>query len=362
MTTQRRDDARTPAPEPDPEAGKLLSLRTRLRLIVAPDEAELRLDHFLAKRCPWRSRTKIEQLIEDGQVELAGRRARPSRRVRAGETVVVLLPRPKRERDLVERGEGLELALLHEDEGLIAVDKPAGIPVHPGGRLLEDSVITRLHRRFGVGGPGFDPELDVVPKLCHRLDLETSGVLLVAKRDAVAAEISRQMRSRETVKEYLALVHGVVRADAFEIDAPLGDHPSSLVMNRRAVVPGGSPSRTGVTVEARFAAHTLVRCRLFTGRRHQIRCHLHHAGHPIVGDKLYGLSEEYFLAYYEERLDDAMRARLVLPRQALHAARLVVTHPRTGAPLELVSPLAPDIAEVLSRGEIGGGNRTVPPP
>ena len=341
-------DAPDDADDADPEAGKLLSLRTRLRLVVAPDEAALRLDHFLAKRCPWRSRTKIEELIERGQVELAGRAARPARKVHAGETIVVHLPRPKREADFAARGEAPELPLLHEDDELLAVDKPAGIPVHPGGRLLEDTVITRLHRRFGVGAPGFDPERHVTPKLCHRLDLETSGVLLVAKSDAVAAEMNRQLRTREVVKEYLALVHGVVRQEEFLVDGPLGDHPSSLVSNRRAVVPGGSPSKTGFKVERRFADFTLLRCRLWTGRRHQIRCHLHHAGYPIVGDKLYGLDEGYFLAYYEERLDDAMRARLLLPRQALHAARRVVTHPKSGAPLELVAPLPRDLAELIA--------------
>ncbi len=315
-------------------------LRTRLRLTVGGDEDGLRLDRFLARRCTWRSRTKIEQLIEHGRVELEGRSARPSRKVHGGETVIVHLPRPKREVDLRERAPLNDLTILFEDDGLIAVDKPPGIPVHPAGRLLEETVITRLHERFAGSG--------VVPKLCHRLDLETSGVLLVAKSDAVAAEMGRQMRRRETTKEYLAIVHGVVEDDEFEVDAPLGDHPASLVRKRRAVVPDGSPSKTGVKVERRFRDFTLVRCRLFTGRRHQIRCHLHHAGHPIVGDKVYGLDEEFFLAYYENRLDATMVRRLLLPRQALHAARLVVSHPKSRAPLEITAPLPRDLEEFLA--------------
>lgn len=327
---------------------RLSTLRSRLRLVVEGHEAGMRLDRFLAKRCPWRSRTKIEELIQQGQVELADRAARPGRKVHAHETVLVKLPRPKRELDLHRAGAPETLAIVFEDRDLLAVNKPPDIPVHPGGRLLEDTVITRLHRRFSVGEPGFDPETGVVPKLCHRLDLETSGVLLVAKSDRVAAEMGRQLRSREAVKEYLALVHGEVREASFEVDAPIGDHPTSLVANRRAVVPDGTPSRTGFTVEQRFRAFTLVRCRLFTGRRHQIRCHLHHAGYPLVGDKLYGLDESLFLAYYEERLDDAMRAKLLLPRQALHAQRLLVTHPRTGEPLELTAPLWPDFAALLA--------------
>jgi len=339
-----RDDARTDAAD----AARLSTLRSRLRLVVDGHEAGMRLDQFLAKRCPWRSRTKIEELIRQGQVEMVGRSARPSRKVWAHETILVRLPRPKRELDLHRAGAPATLDVLHEDRDLIAVNKPPDIPVHPGGRLLEDTVITRLHERFGVGAPGFDPETGIVPKLCHRLDLETSGVLLVAKSDPVAAEMGRQMRGRETIKEYLALVHGTVRDETFVIDAPIGDHPTSLVANRRAVVPGGSPSRTGVTVERRYRDFTLVRCRLWTGRRHQIRCHLHHAGFPLVGDKIYGLDESYFLAYYEERLDDAMRTRLMLPRQALHAERLVVAHPRGGDPLAVRAPLWPDFAELLA--------------
>jgi 23S rRNA pseudouridine1911/1915/1917 synthase len=315
--------------------------RTHLKLIVGRDEAGLRLDRFLAKRCTWRSRTKIEELIEEEQVELAGRAARPSRKVRAGETVLVKLPRPRREVELAALGPLPGLPILYEDECLVAVDKPAGIPVHPGGRLLEDTVITRLQERFGGAAAA------IVPKLCHRLDLETSGVLLVAKSDAVAAEMGRQMRKREAVKEYLALVHGVVPRDDFVIDAPIGDHPASQIHNRRGVVPDGAPSRTGVTVERRFGngggGFTLVRCRLFTGRRHQIRCHLHHAGFPIVGDKVYGLDETLFLAYFEERLDAEALRRLLLPRQALHATRLVVSHPRTKQPLEIHSPLPADL-------------------
>jgi 23S rRNA pseudouridine1911/1915/1917 synthase len=266
--------------------------------------------------------------------------------VRAGETVLVKLPRPKRDVELRARGPLPGLPILFEDEHLIAVDKPAGIPVHPGGRLLEDTVITRLQARYRgehAAAAAPDDEGAIVPKLCHRLDLETSGVLLVAKSDAVAAEMGRQMRRRETVKEYLALVHGYVDEDEFVIEAPIGDHPASLIHNRRGIVPGGSPSKTGVTVEQRFRHFTLVRCRLFTGRRHQIRCHLHHRGFPIVGDKVYGLDETFFLAYFEERLDAETLRQLLLPRQALHATRLLVTHPKSRQPLEVRSPLPADL-------------------
>ena len=339
------------APEDDADAeaaideDKFLTLRSHLKLKVERGEAGMRLDQFLAKRCPWRSRTKIEELIQQGQVELTDRAARPGRKVHAGEAILVKLPRPKRELDLHRKGSSDALVIVFEDQDLVVVNKPPDIPVHPGGRLLEDTVITRLHARYRVYG---DPERDIVPKLCHRLDLETSGILLVAKSDRVAAEMGRQLRSREPVKEYLALVHGAVPEREFEVDAPIGDHPDSAVSNRVGIVPDGAPSRTGFTVERRFRDFTLLRCRLYTGRRHQIRCHLHHAGWPLVGDKIYGLDESFFLAYYEERLDDAMREQLMLPRQALHAERLVIAHPRTGAPLELNAPLWPDFTALLA--------------
>jgi 23S rRNA pseudouridine1911/1915/1917 synthase len=328
------------------------SMRTHLRLQVGKDEAGMRLDRFLAKRCHWRSRTKIEELIEGGEVELVGRVARPSRKVHEGEVVAVKLPRPKRELDLHAAGPPRGLTVLFEDECLVAVDKPPDIPVHPGGRLLEDTVITRLQERYRAAA--VDDEDVIVPKLCHRLDLETSGVLLVAKTDAVAAEMGRQMRRRETIKEYLAIVHGSVKDDEFVIDAPIGKHPASLIGNRRAVVPDGVASKTGVKVEKRFERDgeefTLVRCRLYTGRRHQIRCHLHHVGYPVVGDKVYGLDEEFFLAYYEERLDAELLRRLILPRQALHAARLVVTHPKKKAPLEVLAGLPEDLQTFVGSG------------
>jgi 23S rRNA pseudouridine1911/1915/1917 synthase len=328
------------------------SMRTHLRLQVGKDEAGMRLDRFLAKRCHWRSRTKIEELIEGGEVELVGRVARPSRKVHEGEVVAVKLPRPKRELDLHAAGPPRGLTVLFEDECLVAVDKPPDIPVHPGGRLLEDTVITRLQERYRAAV--VDDEDVIVPKLCHRLDLETSGVLLVAKTDAVAAEMGRQMRRRETIKEYLAIVHGSVKDDEFVIDAPIGKHPASLIGNRRAVVPDGVASKTGVKVEKRFERDgeefTLVRCRLYTGRRHQIRCHLHHVGYPVVGDKVYGLDEEFFLAYYEERLDAELLRRLILPRQALHAARLVVTHPKKKAPLEVLAGLPEDLQTFVGSG------------
>ncbi len=336
----------------DFDSRKLLTLRGRLGLTVEAHEHGLRLDQFLAARLTWRSRTSLEQLIRSGKVELKGRPPRPSRKVRGGEEILVELPRPKRDKELDEHGGSIPLDVLYEDKFLVAIDKPPGVPVHPGGRLLHRTIITELHHRYRVYD---DPSRDIVPKLCHRLDLETSGVLLIAKADRIVAEVGRQLRAHETTKEYLAIVHGDFREDDMLVDAPIGNAERSRVHLRRAVRADGAPARTGIHVErrfrtrfgARFGEFTLVRLRLYTGRRHQLRVHLSHLGHPIVGDKLYGLDEDYFLAYYEDRLDAEMRAQLLLPRQALHATRLVLRHPTNGGHLEIESPLPQDLREFL---------------
>ena len=322
------------------DSKKLTTLRGRLSILVESHENGMRLDRFLASRMAWRSRTKIEQLIDEGKVELEGRSARASRKVRTGEEILVTLPKPKRDLELEATGGEISLPILYEDADLVAVDKPPGIPVHPGGRLLHRTVITELHHRYRVYD---DPERDIIPKLCHRLDLETSGVLLVGKSDAVVAKMGRQLHEHTTEKHYLALVHGNPMATDWIMDEPIGSDEHSAVQLKRRVRADGQSAKTGVRVLQHFEGFSLVRLRLYSGRRHQIRVHLSHAGFPIVGDKLYGLSEDYFLAYYEERMSEEMSRQLLLPRQALHAERLVFEHPRSAHRIEIESPLAEDL-------------------
>jgi 23S rRNA pseudouridine1911/1915/1917 synthase len=201
--------------------------------------------------------------------------------------------------------------VIHEDDELLVVNKPAGLVCHPTKGDEFSSLISRTRLHLGPSAQ---------PRLVNRLDRETSGVTFVAKNAAVAGELGRLWESRAVEKEYLAIVHGRVAPDEGVIDAPLGRDEHSRVAIKDCVRADGTPAWTEFRVERRFAASfTLLRVLPRTGRKHQIRIHLAHIGHPIVGDKIYGGDEELYLALVEGRLTYAQRARLLLPNQALHA-------------------------------------------
>jgi len=339
----------------DPSIPKSIkNLREReLDYEVTLGNGGVRLDLFLQNLMEWRSRSSIQKLIELGKVRRkvvagkgeAGSSDKPSRKVKEGEIYSVTIPKPRRELEPLLSNEKLEMPVIYEDRWILVIDKPAGIPVHPSGRILDRTVITHLNkkRKEQLGE-------DALPlKLCHRLDLETSGILLIGKDPITQPRFVQQFENRAVVKEYLALVHGVIDEDQGEINLPIGVASGSAIYMKRGInVKKGQPARTGFQVEKRMDRFSLVRLRLYTGRHHQLRVHLSSINHPIVGDKVYGHDETLFIKYHENRLDSIDRERLILPRQALHAARLIINHPPLNKEISFEAPLPDDMVEFMN--------------
>src|ERR1700730_10531612 len=256
---------------------------------VGQPSAGTRLDLFLASTCSDLSRSRIQKLISEGAVLVGGATVKRSHVVRAGEEVCVDVPEP---RTVAIEPEPIPLAILYEDEHLLAIDKPAGLVVHPspGHRsgTLVNALLYHVHDLRGIG-------VELRPGIIHRLDRATSGVLVVAKTDLAHASLSRQMKKRSMKKEYLALVAGIPRVRKGEVTYAIGRDPRDRKKMKAFRSPGGLPSgareaRTLYEIEREFFALglTLLRCRLITGRTHQIRVHLAASGLPVVGDPVYG--------------------------------------------------------------------------
>ncbi len=286
-------------------------------LVVPPELAGLRLDHFVKTQIPRLSRTRIQTIIAEQLARIDGFRPKPATIVAASEHYVIR--RPARAEPPCPR----TFTVLHEDARLLVVDKPAGLPVHASAKFYFNTLTRVLGERFPD-----EPELQI----CHRLDRETSGCLVVARDRVAAASVKAAFATKhEVTKEYLAVVHGAAPWDTpATLDIPLrlaepGD-PTKLPHVR--MLPGsGQPAITKVVVEQRAGAYSLVRCTLVTGRQHQIRAHLAATGFPIVGDKLYAHGDDAFMRYCNDGLVPELARLFVLPRHALHAARVTFPHP-----------------------------------
>lgn len=324
-----------------------------VRYLVDVDDDGARLDRFLAERLTWRSRTGVQKLIVDGFVSVldpgptsVAPAHRVSLKVRSGQTVLLRVPAPIV--PTTSEGEAFELPIVHEDRWLVAIDKPAPLTVHPAGRHQQNTLIHLLHHRYRRPNA---PAHDVVPKLVHRLDRETSGLLLVTKDDDVRHHLGVQFEQRTVEKHYLAIVHGVVPAERGVIDAPLGPARRSAVQIRMAVVePGtGLPSRTEYTVLERHADRTLLALHPLTGRQHQLRVHLAQLGFPIVGDKIYGSDETLFLRGLADELSEDDLRVLELDRHALHSWKLTIDHPKENRRVTYEAPMPALFRSYLDR-------------
>jgi 23S rRNA pseudouridine1911/1915/1917 synthase len=327
---------------PDPAADRLVC-------IVGEGEGGERFDRFLSRVAVERglalSRTRLKALIEAGQATIDGKPAREAAaRVVAGAAVALAVPPPE---DTTVAGEDLPLAIVYEDDDLIVIDKPAGLVVHPAPGHASGTLVNALIRHCGASLSGIGGVKR--PGIVHRLDKDTSGLLVVAKNDAahhrLAALFADHGRSGSLKREYRALVWGEPDRAAGTVDAPLRRHPFN---REKMAVAAGERGRTAVThwrVEERFGPASLVACRLETGRTHQIRVHLAHIGHPLLGDAVYGAG---FKTKASRLSSPAQRAVTALGRQALHAAVLGFEHPVTGEPLRFESPLPADFAALIA--------------
>jgi 23S rRNA pseudouridine1911/1915/1917 synthase len=295
----------------------------------------LRLDSYLASRLHRYSRSAVQRLIEEGRVFLRGRAAKPAARVASGETVLIRYPRHE-ERPCLHDG----LPVLFEDQFLLAVDKPAPLLCHPTDKIQNNTVTAILKRQF----PGLRP------RLAHRLDRETSGVLLLAKDPGTARRLAAHFIARLVKKEYLALAAGEVPWRRKTVDAPLGKE--GLEIKVRQAVGAGAEALTEFERLASGGGLSLIRARPRTGRLHQIRVHLAHLGHPVLGDKLYTGKGELYMKAVRKTLDEADLARLGAPRQMLHAHRLRLPHPATGRELCVAAPLPGDFSRRLQEAGI----------
>lgn len=321
------------------------------RFIAGRDEAGERIDTVLSNRYKWLSRSEAKKQIMQGRVfvergEEGVSVTKGSFRLAAGDHVVLVRTRSAQDIDAARAAPPEEgLAIIHEDDCLIVVDKPAGIPVHPVGLNLFRTVLTVLHRRCRDSGA----TPDSMPILAHRLDVETSGVLLAVRGREEAGRVADQFRKRTVQKEYRALVYGSPERDRGLVDLPLGPAEGSPVPYKQAARPDGSPARTRFEVERRGNRVSLLRLWPETGRKHQLRVHMAASGHAVVGDKIYGPDEAYYFKARSGPPEAGDLVDLILPRQALHASRLALRHPRSGEKVVFESPLPGEFLHLLNQ-------------
>jgi len=291
-----------------------------LRILVPPAYAGLRLDQALSRLLPQYSRTRLALWVRAKKINLDGAAAIPRRRVWGGEVIDILeIPDAHA---LPDQPEDIKLNIVYEDAALLVVNKPPGLVVHPGSGNRSGTLLNALLAHI--------PGLAALPRagIVHRLDKDTSGLLVVAKTLPAQTDLVRQLQARTIAREYLALVHGRVSSGG-TVDAPLGRHPTQRT--RMAVIARGRNAVTHYEVVKRYSDTTLLRCRLETGRTHQIRVHMNSIRHPLVGDPVYG----------------RRRPTIPFPRQALHAERLAVRHPETGRVMRWRAPVPSDMRSLL---------------
>ena len=298
-------------------------------MILYADTAGERLDAFLARCADGLSRSAAQRLIQEGHVKRNGRPGKKNDKLALGDAVEYDIPEPK-EVDIVPTR--MELSIVYEDEDLLVIDKPKGLVVHPAAGHQDDTLVNGLLYALGDDLSGINGELR--PGIVHRIDKDTSGLLAVAKNDLAHTFLASQLKDHSMARTYDAIVCGSFREDSGTVDAPIGRHPS----DRKKMTVTERNSKRAVThweVVRRYRGYTHIRCRLETGRTHQIRVHMAHIGHPILGDTVYGHK----------------KPELGQSSQVLHAGALCFTHPRDGRPVMVFSPLPEYFRQVIEKLE-----------
>ncbi len=327
------DERRVPVRGEGPEESATTELE------VGPDDAGVRLDVFVAAALGL-SRTRVQRLIDEGRIRLDGHPPRKSEALAEGQWILVDVPAPVA---LVAEAEPIPLAIVFQDADLVVVDKPAGLVVHPSAGhargTLVNALLHHVHDLSGIGGT-------LRPGIVHRLDRDTSGLMVVAKSDAAHRALSDALRRRRVRRLYLAATWGHLSETPVRVDAPIGRDP--VARKRMAVVQGGRRAVTRARVRERWRAAELLDVALETGRTHQIRVHMAYLGHPVVGDPVYGAGWERGMGGPDRGwARDLARS---VPRQFLHAAELAFDHPGTGERMRFRSPLPPELAEAAEAG------------
>ena len=297
-------------------------------LQALPEDAGERLDAFLARRLEDMTRSAAARLCQEGQVISGGKLLAKNTRLTGGEIIQVTLPDP----EAVEAApQDIPLDVVYEDADVIVVNKPKGLVVHPAPGHPDGTLVNALLHHCGDSLSGIGGELR--PGIVHRIDRDTSGLIIAAKSDYAHQKLSAQLQDHTLARTYACIVVGNLRQDSGTVDAPIGRSPADR--KKMAVVPDGRRAVTHWEVVTRYGSHTLVRCRLETGRTHQIRVHMAYIGHPILGDTVYG----------------AKKAVPGLQGQCLHAEALRFLHPRTGEMVELHCPLPESFLRQLEKLE-----------
>jgi 23S rRNA pseudouridine1911/1915/1917 synthase len=324
-------------------SGRAENLRARIvKLAVRSSEAGERLDRFLAAQLPALSRTRIQSLVDRGRVTVNGGPGKRSYRVEDGDAVVIEIPAPSA---AAAQPESIPLEILYQDDDLAVINKPAGMIVHPGAGAKSGTIVNALLHEFGARGKLSSVGGELRPGIVHRLDRETSGVLLIARNDLAHGALVEQFSGRKIEKTYLALLHGKLKEDSGRIELPVARdlHRRIRMTTRRRE---GRAARTDWKVRLRLPGYSLAEADLHTGRTHQIRVHFSALGHPVVGDTLYGAPRRPKVG--SESLGP-------LGRNFLHAARIRFAHPTTGKTIEVRAPLPAELVDYLGEIARAGG-------